>query len=90
MSRFIHNITAILDSFPQSYYNTKYHPQPSNLMTVSNYYGQKSKYRITLELDVLDDFNPRQIDWRKVLRIEENEDLECYIEDVDCPLDYYN
>ena len=59
-------------------------------MSVSNYYGQKSKYRITLELDVLDDFNPRQIDWRKVLKIEENENLECYIEDVDCPLDYYN
>ena len=48
-------------------------------MTVSNIYGQKSKYRITLELDVLDDFNPRQIDWRKVLQIEENEDLDCYI-----------
>ena len=59
-------------------------------MSVSYTYGQKSKYRITLELDVLDDFNPRQIDWRKVLKIEENENLECYIEDVDCPLDYYN
>ena len=90
MSRFIHNNTVILDSFPQSYYNTKYHPQPSNLMTVSNYYGQKSKYRITLELDVLDDFNPRQIDWRKVLKLEENENLDCYIEDIDSPLDYYN
>ena len=59
-------------------------------MTVSNYYGQKSKYRITLELDVLDDFNPRQIDWRKVLQIEEIEDLDCYIEEIDCPLSYYN
>ena len=59
-------------------------------MTVSNYYGQKSKYRITLELDVLDDFNPRQIDWRKVLKIEDNEILDCYIEDIDSPLDYYN
>ena len=59
-------------------------------MSVSNYYGQKSKYRITLELDVLDDFNPREIDWRKVLKMEENEDCKCYIEDVDCPLDYYN
>ena len=59
-------------------------------MVVSNYYGTKNKYRITLELDVLDDFNPRQIDWRKVLQIEENEDLECYIEDIDSPLDYYN
>ena len=59
-------------------------------MTVSNYYGQKSKDRITLELDVLDDFNPRDIDWRKVLTMEDNEDCKCYIEDVDCPLDYYN
>ena len=59
-------------------------------MAVSNIYGQKSKYRITLELDVLDDFNPRQIDWRKVLQIEEDESVDCYIEDVDLPLDYYN
>ena len=59
-------------------------------MAVSNYYGTKNKYRITLELDVLDDFNPRQIDWRKVLQIEENESVDCYIEDVDIPLDYYN
>ena len=59
-------------------------------MTVSNIYGQKTKYRITLELDVQDDFNPRQIDWRKVLQINENEDLDCYIEDIDLPLDYYN
>ena len=59
-------------------------------MTVSNIYGQKSKYRITLELDVQDDFNPRQINWRKVLQINENEDLDCYIEDIDLPFDYYN
>ena len=59
-------------------------------MTVSNIYGQKTKYRITLELDVLDDFNPRQINWRKVLQINENEDLDCYIEDIDLPLDYSN
>ena len=59
-------------------------------MSVSNYYGQKTKYRITLELDVLDDFNPRDIDWNKVLQIEENEDCKCYIEDIDSPLDYYN
>ena len=59
-------------------------------MSVSYTYGQKTKYRITLELDVLDDFNPREIDWRKVLTMEENEDCKCYIEDIDSPLDYYN
>ena len=59
-------------------------------MSVSNIYGQKTKYRITLELDVLDDFNPRQINWRKVLDINEDEACDCYIEDVDLPLNYYN
>ena len=59
-------------------------------MTVSNIYGQKTKYRITLELDVQDDFNPRQIDWKKVLEIQENESCDFYIEDVDLPLNYYN
>ena len=59
-------------------------------MTVTNIYGQKTKYRITLELDVQDDFNPRQIDWDKVLGIQENEDCKCYVEEIDSPLDYYN
>ena len=49
-------------------------------MAVSYSYGQKTKYRITLELDVMDDFNPRQINWRKLLQIEENEGRDCWIE----------
>ena len=52
-------------------------------MAVSNYYGAKSKYRITLELDVLDDFNPRQIDWNKVLDIGEDESVVSYTEELD-------
>ena len=59
-------------------------------MAVSYYNRTKTKYRITLELDVDSDFNPRQIDWRKVLDINPDEDCQGYIEDVDCPLDYYN
>ena len=59
-------------------------------MAVSYYNSTKTKYRITLELDVDSDFNPRQIDRRKVLDINPDEDCQCYIEDVDCPLDYYN
>ena len=50
----------------------------------------KKHVRVTLTLDVLNDFEARNIDWRKVLKIEENEDCKCYIEDVDCQLDYYN
>ena len=59
-------------------------------MPVTNHNRINDKYRITLELDVDSDFNPRQIDWRKVLDINPDEDCQCYIEDVDCPLDYYN
>ncbi len=57
-------------------------------MSVSNIYGQKSKYRITLELDVLDDFNPRQIDWRKVLDMQDNETVESVIEDLNIPVSW--
>ena len=57
-------------------------------MPVSNYYGAKTKYRITLELDVLDDFNPRQIDWRKVLDMQDNETVESVIEDMSNPVSW--
>ena len=45
----------------------------------------KSKYRITLEINALSDFNPHQIDFRKVLQLEENEELESIIEDLENP-----
>ena len=54
-------------------------------MPVSYYNGQKSKYRITLELDVQDDFNPRDINWSKVFQINEDESVEAYIEELDIP-----
>ena len=57
-------------------------------MTVSNIYGIKSKYRITLELDVLDDFNPQHINWDKVLQLEDNETVESYIEDMSNPVSW--
>ncbi len=51
-------------------------------MSVSNYYGQKSKYRITLELETLSDFNPHDISWDKVFDLQDNESAKCYIEDM--------
>ena len=36
--------------------------------------------RVTLTLSVQDDFNPRQIDWRKLFELEDNEQVESYIE----------
>ena len=50
-------------------------------MPVTNAYCNATKYRITLELDVVDDFNPRQINWEKVFDLAEDESVECYIEE---------
>ena len=52
-------------------------------MAVSNIYAPKTKYRITLELDVIDDFNPRQIDWAKMFELSEDESVVSYIEELD-------
>ena len=72
----------LLDTFPQLCYSTNKHSQGSNLMSVSYTYPTLNKYRITLELDVLDDFNPRQINWEKVFDLAEDESVECYIEEL--------
>ena len=57
-------------------------------MAVSNIYGVKSKYRITLEINALSDFNPHQIDFRKVLQLEDNEEVESVIEDLNNPVSW--
>ncbi len=49
----------------------------------------KSRYRITLELNVQEDFVPQNIDWNKVLDIQGNEKISAYIEDLSTP-DYWN
>ena len=54
-------------------------------MTVSYINRAHAKYRITLELDVIDDFNPRDINWDKVFDLGGNESVESYIEELDNP-----
>ena len=51
-------------------------------MTVSYYNRTQQRYRITLDITVEDDFNPQQIDWRKVLDLHSNEEVESYTEDL--------
>lgn len=45
----------------------------------------KTKYRITLELEVLEDMNPHQIQWEKVLKLEPAEKVSAYVEDLSTP-----
>jgi hypothetical protein len=51
----------------------------------ATYLSHKAKYRITLELDVLEDFAPHNIDWEKVLDIQGNESVNSYVEDLSTP-----
>ena len=44
--------------------------------------AQKHRYRVTLELDVMEDFNPHQIDWSKLFDLEPSESVESYVEDL--------
>ena len=48
--------------------------------------AQKSKYRITLEINALDDFNPHQIKWEELFDLQGNERCEAYIEDLSNPV----
>ena len=41
------------------------------------------RYRVTLDMSVLGDFDPRQVDYNKVFDLQDSEELEVYIEDLD-------
>ena len=57
-------------------------------MPISIYNRTQSRYRITLELDVESDFNPRDINWDKVFDLGGNESVESYIEELTLPVDW--
>ena len=67
---------------------TKYHFLGPNPMTVSYYNSTAERYRITLDITVQDDFNPHQIDWRKVLDLQDNETVESVTEDLSNPVSW--
>ena len=54
-------------------------------MPVTYYNRTAQRYRITLDITVEDDFNPQQIDWRKVLDLQDNESVESVTEDLSNP-----
>jgi len=54
-------------------------------MSVAYQKAQKQRYRVTLELEVFDDFDPHQLDWDKVFELEPAEKVEAYVEDLSRP-----
>ena len=42
----------------------------------------QQSYRITLDLTVDDDFNPRQIDFRRVFKLSDYESINTHLEEI--------
>ena len=55
-------------------------------MSVAISQAQKQRYRITLELDVLCDFDPHQISWEDIFDLGGDEQVEAYVEDLSTPV----
>ena len=52
-------------------------------MSVSYLQAQKKQVRVTLDLDVYSDFDPRQINWEKLFQLEGDETVNVYVEDLE-------
>ena len=54
-------------------------------MSVAYHQVQKQKYRVTIELEVLNDFDPHNLDWEKIFDLEPAEKVSAYVEDLSTP-----
>ena len=56
-------------------------------MSVLYSQAQKQRYRITLDLEVLEDFDPHQINWEDLFELEGSERvIDSYVEDLSTPV----
>ena len=56
-------------------------------MSVAISQAQKQRYRITLDIEVLEDFDPHQIDWEQLFELEGSERvIGSYVEDLSVPV----
>ena len=58
-------------------------------MSVLYSQAQKQRYRITLDLEVMEDFDPHQIDWEQLFELEGSERvIDSYVEDLSVPVSW--
>ena len=56
-------------------------------MSVLYSQAQKQRYRITLDLEVMEDFDPHQINWEDMFELEGSERvIDSYVEDLSTPV----
>ena len=79
-----HKYPQDLDIHAQKTYSTLI-THRSELMSVAYQQAQKQRYRITLDLSVFGDFDPHQIDWERLFKLEPAEKCDAYVEDLSTP-----
>jgi hypothetical protein len=58
-------------------------------MSVAISQAQRNRYRITLDLEVMEDFDPHQISWEDLFELEGSERLiDSYVEDLSVPVSW--
>ena len=58
-------------------------------MSVAISQAQKQRYRITLDIEVLEDFDPHQISWEDLFELEGSGRLiDSYVEDLSVPVSW--
>ena len=86
LSVFLINTDWKIDNIAQAFYTRKVSPTES-IMSVAISQAQKQRYRITLDIEVLEDFDPHQIDWEQLFELEGSERvIDSYVEDLSVPV----
>ena len=81
------NTRQQVDRISLVFYNNQVSLTGVSPMSVVISQAQKQRYRITLELETLEDFNPHQIDWESMFQLEGSERLiDSYVEDLSVPV----
>ena len=84
---FLINTDWKIDNISQAFYTSKVITTGTPLMSVAISQAQKQRYRITLDIEVLEDFNPHNIDWENLFELEGNEQvIDSYVEDLSNPV----
>jgi hypothetical protein len=73
-----------VDNDPQKSYSIHIHIRRA-LMSVAYHQAQKVRYRVTLDISAFPDFDPHQIDWEKLFKLEPAEKCDAYVEDLSSP-----
>ena len=81
------NTRQQVDRISLVFYNNQVSLTGVSPMSVVISQAQKQRYRITLDLEVMEDFDPHQIDWHQLLELEGSERvIDSYVEDLSVPV----